>query len=125
MTAVSRRQASITPREHQILALFRGGRSRSQAAIALDIPVNTVKWHAVQAYRKLGISSLSELIRIDLPAPRDRRKERRSSVAPGSRRGGVAACGNCRREFRQWTSRTRFCSRRCEMLVRPRAKASA
>ncbi|MDQ2913634.1 MAG: LuxR C-terminal-related transcriptional regulator [Chloroflexota bacterium] len=113
---------SITPREHGILSLLQGGRSRSQAAAALGISRGNLNWFAAQAYEKLGITSLDELLRLELPAPRDRRTERIRRTTPGARRGDVAICAGCGRPFRQWTSRTLFCSRHCDMRVRARRR---
>jgi len=61
------RDGSLTQREGDVLRLLREGRSNAQIALALQIGVETVRSHARNIYRKLGISSRRALIA--LPAP--------------------------------------------------------
>jgi len=51
----------LTPREAEVLPLLALGRSNAQIALALHIGVETVRTHARNVYRKLGVSSRREL----------------------------------------------------------------
>jgi DNA-binding NarL/FixJ family response regulator len=51
----------LTPREAEVLALLRNGRSNAQIALVLQMGVETVRTHARNIYRKLGVSSRREL----------------------------------------------------------------
>jgi DNA-binding NarL/FixJ family response regulator len=57
----------LTQREGDVLLLLRQGRSNPQIALALHIGVETVRTHARNIYRKLGVASRRALIA--LPAP--------------------------------------------------------
>jgi DNA-binding CsgD family transcriptional regulator len=52
----------LTHREEQIARLVRDGRSNKEIARALDLSQPTVKTHLLRTYRKLGVSSRTELI---------------------------------------------------------------
>jgi DNA-binding CsgD family transcriptional regulator len=52
----------LTPREGEVLALLRQNRSNAQTALALGIGVETVRSHARQIYRKLGVTSRRTLL---------------------------------------------------------------
>jgi DNA-binding NarL/FixJ family response regulator len=52
----------LTPREGEVLALLRQNKSNAQTALALSIGVETVRSHARQIYRKLGVSSRRGLL---------------------------------------------------------------
>jgi DNA-binding NarL/FixJ family response regulator len=52
----------LTPREGEVLALLRQNKSNAQSALALGIGVETVRSHARQIYRKLGVSSRRTLL---------------------------------------------------------------
>lgn len=54
---------SLTQREKQIASLVATGLMNSQVAKRLSVSERTVETHRANVYRKLGISSLSELIR--------------------------------------------------------------
>ena len=54
----------LTPREADVLELLQEGMTNAQIAHALSIGVETVRTHARNIYRKLGISSRRELARI-------------------------------------------------------------
>ena len=56
----------MTPREAEVLPLLQRGRSNAQIALALHVGVETVRTHARNIYRKLGVSSRRELA---APAP--------------------------------------------------------
>ena len=51
----------LTPREADVLELLQQGRSNAQIAIALSVGVETVRTHARNIYRKLGVKTRREL----------------------------------------------------------------
>jgi DNA-binding NarL/FixJ family response regulator len=51
----------LTKREAEVLALLQQGRSNAQIALVLQVGVETVRTHARNIYRKLGVSSRREL----------------------------------------------------------------
>jgi DNA-binding NarL/FixJ family response regulator len=53
--------APLTAREADVLELLQGGRSNAEIAAALHVGVETVRTHARNIYRKLGVSSRREL----------------------------------------------------------------
>lgn len=55
-------EALLTPREGEVLVLLREGRSNAEIAAALQIGVETVRSHARNIYRKLGVSSRRTLL---------------------------------------------------------------
>jgi DNA-binding NarL/FixJ family response regulator len=60
--AVSRsRSELLTNREAEVLVLLREALSNAQIAVALQVSVETVRTHARNIYRKLGVSSRREL----------------------------------------------------------------
>jgi DNA-binding NarL/FixJ family response regulator len=72
----------LTRREAEVLPLLQLGRSNAQIALALQIGVETVRTHARNIYRKLGVSS-----RRELSAPLGSAlKHDRSSPTPSPRR---------------------------------------
>lgn len=52
----------LTRREHEVLELLVAGSTRDEIAAALFVSSNTVKSHQRSLYRKLGVSSRSELV---------------------------------------------------------------
>jgi DNA-binding NarL/FixJ family response regulator len=84
----------LTPREAEVLPLLQCGHSNAQIALALHIGTETVRTHARNIYRKLGISSRREL-RTPPRAPAPEReaastqspRRRAVSVRPRTRRG--------------------------------------
>jgi len=54
----------LTPREADVLELLQNGATNAQIAQTLTIGVETVRTHARNIYRKLGISSRRELARL-------------------------------------------------------------
>jgi DNA-binding NarL/FixJ family response regulator len=54
----------LTPREADVLELLQDGATNAQIAQTLTIGVETVRTHARNIYRKLGISSRRELARL-------------------------------------------------------------
>jgi DNA-binding NarL/FixJ family response regulator len=61
--------AGLTPREADVLELLQDGWSNSQIADDLSIGIETVRTHARNIYRKLGIASRRELARRTRPGP--------------------------------------------------------
>jgi DNA-binding NarL/FixJ family response regulator len=57
----------LTPREADVLELLQDGATNAQVAHTLSIGVETVRTHARNIYRKLGISSRRELARLSRP----------------------------------------------------------
>ncbi|MGA9857516.1 MAG: response regulator transcription factor [Solirubrobacteraceae bacterium] len=51
----------LTPREADVLELLQGGDSNAEIAAALQVGVETVRTHARNIYRKLGVSTRREL----------------------------------------------------------------
>ena len=54
----------LTPREADVLELLQNGATNAQIAQTLTIGIETVRTHARNIYRKLGISSRRELARL-------------------------------------------------------------
>jgi DNA-binding NarL/FixJ family response regulator len=85
----------LTRREAEVLPLLQQGRSNAQIALALHVGVETIRTHARNIYRKLGVSSRRELFAPlapdpehgmpDLPRRSTRRRTRTPSMRP--RRG--------------------------------------
>jgi DNA-binding NarL/FixJ family response regulator len=59
----------LTPREADVLELLQEGSTNAQIAQALSIGLETVRTHARNIYRKLGISSRRDLARLARPEP--------------------------------------------------------
>lgn len=59
----------LTPREAEVLELLQNGRTNAEIAAHLSIGVETVRTHAGNIYRKLGVSSRRELARLSHPEP--------------------------------------------------------
>jgi len=53
----------LTPREREIVQLLAEGKSNKQVAAALGISVHTAETHRSNIMRKLGLNSMSELVR--------------------------------------------------------------
>lgn len=58
----------LTPREANVLEMLQEGRTNAEIAHRLSIGIETVRTHARNIYRKLGISSRRELARLSRPA---------------------------------------------------------
>jgi DNA-binding NarL/FixJ family response regulator len=80
----------LTKREAEVLPLLQQGRSNAQIALALQVGVETVRTHARNIYRKLGVRTRRELagpIRLDRekqPA-QSAHSPRRRSATPSQR----------------------------------------
>ncbi|HVE69603.1 MAG TPA: response regulator transcription factor [Solirubrobacteraceae bacterium] len=57
----------LTPREADVLELLQQGRSNAQIAMALSVGVETVRTHARNIYRKLGVKTRRELATLAAP----------------------------------------------------------
>lgn len=55
----------LTPREADVMDLLQRGRSNGEIAAELHVGVETVRTHARNIYRKLGVASRRELARLD------------------------------------------------------------
>ena len=53
----------LTPRERQIVQLLAEGKSNKEVATVLDISVKTAETHRTNIMRKLGLHSISDLVR--------------------------------------------------------------
>ena len=53
---------SLTPREHEVLALVSDGSSNREVANALAISEHTVKFHLAAIFGKLGVSTRTEAV---------------------------------------------------------------
>ena len=83
----------LTRRETEVLPLLQQRRSNRQIALALGIGVETVRTHARNIYRKLGVSSRSELSAVPDRGPDDRQ----SLAGPPHRPRGSGGLGRPRR----------------------------
>jgi DNA-binding NarL/FixJ family response regulator len=82
----------LTQREVEVLALLQEGRSNAQIALALQVGVETVRTHARNLYRKLGVSS-----RRELAAPPMRERDDSSRVMRSPRVRAIAGRSRPRR----------------------------
>jgi DNA-binding NarL/FixJ family response regulator len=85
----------LTQREAEVLPMLQEGRSNAQIALALHIGVETVRTHARNIYRKLGVSSRRELAALPaLDLEQDRvsagrwSRRRPAALVARPRRGG-------------------------------------
>jgi DNA-binding NarL/FixJ family response regulator len=78
----------LTSREADVLPLLQQGRSNAEIALALHVSVETIRTHARNIYRKLGVSSRRELAAV--PAP-DRAREARPAARCQGRRPAALA----------------------------------
>jgi FixJ family two-component response regulator len=62
--ALRRRFETLTPREHDVLALVVAGRMNKEIAAELGTAEQTVKQHRGRVMRKLGVTSVAELVRL-------------------------------------------------------------
>jgi DNA-binding NarL/FixJ family response regulator len=65
-SALSKQEASasgLTPREREVLKLLSEGKSTKEAAVVLEIAVKTAETHRTNIMRKLGLHSISDLVR--------------------------------------------------------------
>ena len=64
IAVVGERLASLTPREHEVLASVIAGRLNKQIAAELTIAEKTVKVHRARVMSKMAVRSVAELVRI-------------------------------------------------------------
>jgi DNA-binding NarL/FixJ family response regulator len=69
LNGVIARGKLLTRRESEVLPLLQEGQSNAQIALALQVGVETVRTHARNIYRKLGVSSRRELSAPPVPGP--------------------------------------------------------
>jgi FixJ family two-component response regulator len=63
LASVGERLASLTPREHEVLASVIAGRLNKQIAAELRIAEKTVKVHRARVMAKMAVRSVAELVR--------------------------------------------------------------
>ncbi|MFD9820181.1 helix-turn-helix transcriptional regulator [Streptomyces violascens] len=63
---------ALTDRERHVATLAAAGMTNDMIATELFITRRTVEFHLTRAYRKLGVTSRTELTAADLPLPRQR-----------------------------------------------------
>jgi DNA-binding NarL/FixJ family response regulator len=83
----------LTRREAEVLPLLQQGRSNAQIAVALQVGVETIRTHARNIYRKLGVDSRRQLAPVPAPASTSpgypaHPPRRRISGVPVGERGG-------------------------------------
>lgn len=61
-SATDERLHTLTPRERQIALLLQDGASNKQLARQLDLGLPTIKTHLLNLFRKVGVSSRTELV---------------------------------------------------------------
>ena len=83
----------LSRREAEVLPLLQQGRSNAQIALALQVGIETIRTHAHNIYRKLGVSSRRELV---APAALDSEPER-AQPEHSSRRRAATPLGRRRR----------------------------
>ena len=64
LRALEERQASLTPREQEVMELVVTGLLNKQIAFELGISVITVKAHRGRVMRKMRVASVAELVRV-------------------------------------------------------------
>jgi len=64
LASVGERLASLTPREHEVLASVVAGRLNKQIAAELQIAEKTVKVHRARVMAKMAVRSVAELVRV-------------------------------------------------------------
>jgi DNA-binding NarL/FixJ family response regulator len=77
----------LTPREADVLELLQEGATNGQIAHSLSIGLETVRTHARNIYRKLGISSRRDLARLSRPDGAGSATGQRPAVVPSPPEG--------------------------------------
>jgi Bacterial regulatory proteins, luxR family len=84
----------LSRREAEVLPLLQRGDSNAQIALALHVGVETVRTHARNIYRKLGVASRRELA---VAPPASEPQPRPARPEPASRRRTGTPLGRPRR----------------------------
>jgi DNA-binding NarL/FixJ family response regulator len=92
--AIARGQL-LTRRESEVLPLLQVGQSNAQIALALQVGVETVRTHARNIYRKLGVSSRRELS----PPPVPGSEPKHASAVRSSRHRDITPPARLRRGY--------------------------
>jgi two-component system, chemotaxis family, CheB/CheR fusion protein len=67
-SAAAWRFAGLTKREREVMELVVGGNANKEIAYRLGISQRTVETHRAAVMKKMGASSLSQLVRLDISA---------------------------------------------------------
>jgi RNA polymerase sigma factor (sigma-70 family) len=65
---IATRLASLTPREHEVMAMVTGGKANKEIASALGVSTKTVEAHRARVMEKMQAPSLAELVRMAMLA---------------------------------------------------------
>ncbi|HEY2141497.1 MAG TPA: response regulator transcription factor [Solirubrobacteraceae bacterium] len=87
----------LTPREADVLPLLQQGRSNAQIALILHVSVETVRTHARNIYRKLGVSSRRELTAPSTSASAEGAEQEPDSAVRTPRRRTISSSARTRR----------------------------
>ncbi len=98
--AVSHRATLLTSREGEVLPLLQQGHSNAEIAVTLGVGVETIRTHARNIYRKLGVSSRRELEK--LPPRPSVSDEAAAGAHPERRRAGRARARPARSRTSRW-----------------------
>jgi DNA-binding NarL/FixJ family response regulator len=64
LAATSKRSAAqLTEREHEVIRLLANGMTSKEAAMELKISIRTVESHRINISRKLGLTSIADMVR--------------------------------------------------------------
>jgi DNA-binding NarL/FixJ family response regulator len=94
----------LSRRESEVLPLLQQGHSNAQIALALNVGVETVRTHARNIYRKLGVSSRRELAVPPILSALDSRPETPWLEHSAPRRRAAMPSGRARRGRGIWHS---------------------
>ena len=61
---IARLLGLLSPRERQLIKFFATGYSNVEVALLINISAATVKAHRAQAYKKLGVNTLKDLMHL-------------------------------------------------------------
>jgi FixJ family two-component response regulator len=67
-SAAAMRLASLTRRQHEVMDLVVSGRANKEIAARLKISQRTVEIHRAIVMDKLGVSSVADLVRLEMIA---------------------------------------------------------
>lgn len=72
---VARMLATLTPREHEIMQRVVAGRHNRDIAAELEISARTVEVHKARVMQKLQVTSIADLVRLNLRVRREGKQE--------------------------------------------------